>query len=55
MTQHDTEFFNKIKDAMAFSANMPEMIPTAYYTPVAMSVTMSANDPIELDDRVSQY
>lgn len=54
MTQHNAEFFQTIKDAMEFSTKMPEMFPTAYYTPVAMSVTLSANDPIDVDDRVSQ-
>ncbi|KAJ8727534.1 hypothetical protein PYW07_001653 [Mythimna separata] len=52
MTKHNTEYFNAIRDAMASSASMPEMIPCAYYTPVALSVTMSVNDPIDVDDRV---
>ncbi|KAJ8733333.1 hypothetical protein PYW08_001631 [Mythimna loreyi] len=52
MTKYDVEFFNTIRDALALSATMPEMIPTAYYTPVALSVIMSVNDPIDVDDRV---
>uniref|UniRef100_A0A2A4JEA5 Pyruvate kinase C-terminal domain-containing protein n=1 Tax=Heliothis virescens TaxID=7102 RepID=A0A2A4JEA5_HELVI len=52
MTHHDTEFFNRIKNAVEFAQSVPKMVKSTYYTPIGLSVTISANDPIEIDDRV---
>ncbi|PZC86606.1 hypothetical protein B5X24_HaOG206167 [Helicoverpa armigera] len=52
MTLNDTDYFNSIKGALEFAENVPKILISSYHTPIGLSVTISANNPIEVDDRV---
>ncbi|XP_026737530.1 pyruvate kinase-like isoform X2 [Trichoplusia ni] len=52
LTKANQEYYEKIKDSILEAQSMPELIKCSYNTPVTLSVTMSVNNPIEIDDRV---
>ncbi|XP_022825613.1 pyruvate kinase-like [Spodoptera litura] len=51
MTIHNNGFFQQIKIAVDFFEKIPQIMPSLYI-PVGLSVTMSALNPIDLDNRV---
>uniref|UniRef100_A0A2H1V661 SFRICE_033455 n=1 Tax=Spodoptera frugiperda TaxID=7108 RepID=A0A2H1V661_SPOFR len=51
MTIHDKGFFQKIKNDIDFFEKIPDNV-SSVYIPIALSVTMSANNPIDFDERV---
>lgn len=53
MTIHDNGFFQKIKNDIDFFEKIPDNV-SSVYIPIALSVTMSANNPIDFDERVSK-
>lgn len=55
LTKADQDYYEKIKDSILEAQSMPELIKCSYNTPVTLSVTMSINNPIEIDDRVSAF
>lgn len=52
ITIHDVSFFNEIK---SFVESAQQLYKPKFYRPIAMSVTVSVKEPLEIDNRVRFY